>query len=202
MATSLHEQRLEAVTQHLLASGATSVLDLGCGPGELLLRLVAHPQFSRIVGIDIDETALLEARQLLGLGLFDPSGRVTIRHSSFEAADPDLTGFAAAALVETIEHIDPHRLTRVERAVFGYMRPSLILVTTPNQEYNPFHGLADHQRRHPDHRFEWDRQKFCKWSEGVADRNGYQVTFAAIGPYDPVYGSSTQMARFEREKPS
>ncbi|MDT8363297.1 MAG: methyltransferase domain-containing protein [Nitrosomonas sp.] len=199
MAISLHEQRLDAVVQQLLASGATSVLDLGCGTGELLLRLVAHHQFSNIVGIDIDEAVLMEARQMLGIGLFDPTGRVTIRHGSFEQTSTDLTGFAAAALVETIEHIDPHRLTRVEHAIFGYMQPVLVLVTTPNQDYNPLHGLASHQYRHPDHRFEWSRKKFREWSQGVAARNGYQVTFNDIGPYDTVYGSSTQMARFERD---
>lgn len=199
MALSLHEQRLNVVVQQLLASGATSLLDLGCGPGELLLRLVPYHQFSRIVGMDIDESALAEARQMLGIGWFDSTGRVEIRHGSFEQADADLTGFAAATLVETIEHIDPHRLARVEHAVFGSMQPGLVLITTPNHEYNLFHGLTYDQRRHPDHRFEWDRKKFREWSQGVAARNGYQVMFEDIGPCDPMFGSSTQMARFERE---
>jgi methylase of polypeptide subunit release factors len=45
--------------------GARSVLDLGCGPGELLLRLAREPQFERIVGVDISPDALQEARRLL-----------------------------------------------------------------------------------------------------------------------------------------
>jgi len=196
MSSALHEQRLDTVARELLASGARSVLDLGCGPGKLLLRLVQQPQFERIIGIDIDEHALREARLTLGLGLPDQADRVQVRYGSFEAADRDYAGFDAAALVETIEHIDPRRLSRVESAVFGSMRPATIVVTTPNHEYNVLHGMTPGRLRHPGHRFEWNRAKFQQWAQGVADRNHYAVTFLDIGPPDPLRGSSTQMARF------
>ena len=75
MSTLLHIERLDAVVRALLDSGATSVLDLGCGPGELLLRLREHPQFVRLLGIDIDERALADARAVLGLNwLLDGRG--------------------------------------------------------------------------------------------------------------------------------
>ncbi len=196
MTSALHEERLDTVVHHLLGSGARSVLDLGCGPGELLLRLALQPQFTRIIGIDIDEQVLSEARLVLGLGLPAKADRVQVRYGSFEAADREFQGFDAAALVETIEHIDPRRLSRVEHAVFGSMRPATVLVSTPNQEHNILHGMAPGRLRHPGHRFEWDRAKFQQWAQGVAARNGYQVGFIAIGPFDPLRGSSTQMARF------
>jgi 3' terminal RNA ribose 2'-O-methyltransferase Hen1 len=196
MASALHKERLDAVVRHLLDSGAARVLDLGCGPGELMQRLAQQPQFTCIIGIDIDARVLGEARSALGLGLPHPAGRVQVRYGSFEEADPELVGFDAAALVETIEHIDPGRLPRVERAVFGSMRPRTVLVTTPNQEFNVLHGMAPGKRRHPGHRFEWNRAKFRQWAEGVAQRNGYDVSFTDIGTNDPVRGSSTQMARF------
>lgn len=196
MTSALHEERLAAVVYHLLDSGASSVLDLGCGPGELLLRLVQQPQFTRIIGIDINEYVLSEARLVLGLGLPDYTDRVQVRYGSFEAAEQEFKGFEAAALVETIEHVDPRRLSRVESAVFGAMRPATVLVTTPNQEYNILHGMAPGRLRHPDHRFEWNRAKFRQWAQGVAARNGYNVRFIDIGAFDPLRGSSTQMARF------
>lgn len=196
MASALHEERLNAVVRHLLDSGAARVLDLGCGPGELLRRLAGQPQFTRIVGIDIDERALGEARFALGIGFPDPADRVQVRYGSFEEADAELIGFDAAVLVETIEHIDPGRLSRVERAVFGVMRPCIVLVTTPNQEYNVLHGMTPGKRRHPGHRFEWSRAKFRQWAQGVAERNSYCVSFGDIGPPDPLRGSSTQMASF------
>lgn len=196
MTSALHDERLEIVVSHLVDSGATHVLDLGCGAGELLQRLVLVPRFTRIVGIDIDQHALAEARLSLGLGLPDRADRVQVRYGSFEEADPELCDFDAAALVETVEHIDPRRLSRVEAAVFSAMRPRTVLITTPNHDYNVLHGMAPGQLRHPGHRFEWNRDKFRQWARGIAARNRYDVDFIDIGICDPLLGSSTQMAKF------
>lgn len=200
MSSELHEERLDMVVRQLLKTGATRVLDLGCGTGELLQRLVRESQFIQIVGIDIDNQALVEARRTLGLDLLNHADRVQVRYGSFEEEDRDLFGFDAAALVETLEHIEPGRLSRVERAVFGGFRPGTVLVTTPNQEYNLLHGMAPGQKRHPGHRFEWNRSKFRQWAQGVASRNEYDVSFLDIGTRDPLRGSSTQMARFTIRK--
>ncbi len=197
MSTLLHVERLDAVVGELLAGGATRVLDLGCGPGELLLRLRAHPQFVQLLGIDIDERALADARSALGLDWLQPEPRLSVRLGSFEEVDAELKGFDAAVMLETIEHIAPGHLPRVERAVFGGMHPRLLLVTTPNQEYNVLHGMPAGSKRHPGHHFEWTRAQFQRWANGVAQRHGYSVSFSDLGPPDPVRGSSTQMAKFE-----
>lgn len=198
MASPIHEERLDTVMHHLVACGARSVLDLGCGDGELLQRLAGNAQFDRLLGIDIDDGALAAARRALGLGLRSRSGRIEVRHGSFEAADTALSGFDAAALIETIEHVDPRRLARVEHAVFQRIRPRIVLVTTPNQEYNVLHELAPGELRHPGHHFEWCRAKFRRWARGVGARCAYEVVFFDIGPPDELRGSTTQMARFTR----
>lgn len=196
MTTPLHQERLDSVVRELLDSSASRVIDLGCGHGELLLALRAHGQFEHLLGIDIDRRALASARLALGIDLFTPGERLAVRYGSFEEAYPHLGGFDAAVMLETIEHIEPGRLPRVERAVFGMMRPRTVLITTPNREYNILHGMPPGQRRHPGHRFEWTRTQFQLWCAGVAERNGYTVCFADIGPVDALRGSSTQMARF------
>lgn len=195
----LHETRFEAVTSRLLGAGVRSVLDLGCGPGELLLRLASHPQFERIVGIDISTSALAQAREKLRITATNPHPQVSVALASFSEPDAKLTGFDAGVMLETIEHIDPNRLSLVESAVFGCFRPRLVLVTTPNAEYNPILGLGPNMFRHPDHRFEWDRPRFRRWCQGVARRNDYSVSFADIGEYDNDLGASTQMAAFETD---
>ena len=201
MSTGLHEERLATVVRSLLRSGAQSVLDLGCGPGELLVRLVREAQFRRIVGVDISPAALREAEVLLGPELAAGDGRVQLIEASFASPDPRFEGFDAAVLVETIEHIDPRRLSAVERAVFGGYRPATVIATTPNSEYNPIHGTPAWAFRHPEHRFEWTRAKFRAWALGVARRNGYLAAFGDIGEADPVLGSSTQMATLTRRAP-
>ncbi len=65
MNPTLHDQRIEAVMDLLVHSSTRRVIDLGCGRGDLLKRLVACGQFERIVGIDTSIEALSEAQREL-----------------------------------------------------------------------------------------------------------------------------------------
>jgi hypothetical protein len=102
-------------------------------------------------------------------------------------------------LAEVVEHVDPGRLGALEQAVFGAAAPPVVLVTTPNAEYNPLYpGLAPGALRHPDHRFEWTRAQFRAWARAVADRYGYAVRFEPVGDADPGAGPPTQLAVLHR----
>jgi small RNA 2'-O-methyltransferase len=196
--TSLHEQRLATVLQVLLDSGATSVLDLGCGTGALLNLLLREKQFVRVTGVEASSAALSIAERELFAGGRAGHSRLSLIHGSFADEDARLTGFDAAAMVETIEHVDPGRLSSVERAVFALYRPRIVVMTTPNVEYNVLYGMPDGALREPDHWFEWSRAKFRTWATGVAKRNGYTVVLADIGEEHPMLGCPTQMAIFSR----
>jgi hypothetical protein len=113
--------------------------------------------------------------------------------------DKRLEGFDAAAVVEVIEHLDPPRLSAFERVLFEFARPRTVVLTTPNREYNVvWETLPAGQFRHADHRFEWSRQEFQSWANGIAARFGYAVRFLPVGPEDKVLGPPTQMGVFER----
>lgn len=195
--TRLHEARLDHVCAVLRSTGARRVVDLGCGSGGLLLRLLREPQFEDVVGVDDSGRSLALSRDLLARHLRGPAPRLRLLRGSYLDGNDALTGFEAAAMVETIEHVDPGQLSRVERAVFGHYRPRVLYMTTPNADYNPLLGLAAGQFREPDHRFEWGRARFRQWALGLAKRNGYRVAFGAIGDADPHLGAPTQTAAFE-----
>lgn len=217
--TPLHEERLEAVVDAVRSSGARSLLDLGCGDGDVLVRLAREPKLERLLGLDLDARCLEQVR--LRLDAEVPSGisadaahapaqritpdgeprgpRIELRHGSLTEPDDALIGFDCAILVETIEHIDPRDLAQVEQALFARMRPRTAIITTPNAEFNPLLEVPPNRFRHPDHRFEWDRARFQRWARGIAQRHDYSLRHRDIGGVHPLYGGASQMALFRRK---
>lgn len=198
---SLNAQRMGSVLGVLKASGASSVLDLGCGEGNLLRDLVKERQFERIVGMDVSVRSLERALGRLKMDRMPEMQRkrITLIHGSLMYRDARLAGFDAAACVEVIEHLDPPRLRAFERAVFEFARPGTVVITTPNAEYNGmWESLPAGRFRHRDHRFEWTRAEFRAWAERVAGEHGYRVRYLPVGPEDAAVGSPTQMGVFER----
>ena len=196
---SLNEHRIGAVLAALRASGATRVLDLGCGEGKLLRALLEDQQFEKIVGMDVSIRSLETARDRLKLDHLPErqAARIKLIHGSLIYRDRRLEGFEAAAVVEVVEHLDPPRLSAFERAVFEFARPGIVVLTTPNREYNVrWETVGPERLRHPDHRFEWTRAEFRDWAESMAGRFGYAVRFQPVGPVDEAVGSPTQMAVF------
>lgn len=191
----MHEERLEAVLAAVTEAGAQSVLDLGCGDGDLFLRLAGRAGIERLVGIDICTTSLARLQSRLSQAP-PPLARVELRIGSMTEAHPALAGFDCAVLVETIEHINPSDLSQLERAVFLQMRPRTVIITTPNAEFNTLLGVPAHRFRHPDHRFEWPRAKFRQWGDRVAAAFGYAVQYRDIAGRHPVLGGASQMAKF------
>jgi 3' terminal RNA ribose 2'-O-methyltransferase Hen1 len=196
---TLHTHRLNQVATTLKELEAKSVLDLGCGEGKLLRRLLADRAFERIVGMDVSHRSLEIASAKLRLDRMPERQRkrIQIMQGSLLYRDTRLNGFDAAALVEVIEHLDTPRLTALERVIFEFARPRHIVITTPNREYNVlFPTLPLGKMRHNDHRFEWTRAEFAAWAEPVAAKFGYEVRFAPVGTIDPLYGAPSQMAVF------
>lgn len=75
-----------------------------------------------------------------------------------------------------IEHLDPHDLARYWDVHLGVLKPNMLIVTTPNREFNVIFETVEklsgkpgqaysrdglsYQVRHDDHRFEYTREEF------------------------------------------
>jgi 3' terminal RNA ribose 2'-O-methyltransferase Hen1 len=193
----LHKLRIDFAAERLASLGAARVLDLGCGEGRLIKRLLTNKAHAEIVGVDVSHRELEIAGYKLKLERLSTAqrARVKLLHGCLTYRDARLKGFDAAALVEVIEHVDLERLPALEDAVFGHAAPRAVIVTTPNAEYN---AIFEEPRamRHEDHRFEWDRATFEAWAARVADRYGYAVTTEPLGPLHEALGAPSQAATF------
>lgn len=197
---SLHAQRHVAVVDALASAGVESVLDMGCNDGKLLERLSSEERLTTVFGFDVAANVLWKARRRCGLkGRPKETDRVKVFVGSLFYTDERMRGFDAATCVEVIEHLEPTRLGDFENVVFAFARPRVVVLTTPNVEYNVrFEFLEPGKLRHNDHRFEWTRAQFRAWCEAVAARQGYAVTYGSVGPDDPQVGPPSQMAVFTR----
>ncbi|MFJ2648382.1 3' terminal RNA ribose 2'-O-methyltransferase Hen1 [Streptomyces sp. NPDC087420] len=196
---SLADQRREAILGALRDAGASTVLDLGCGQGQLVQALLKDVRFTHVMGVDVSVRALTIAARRLKLDRLGErqAARVTLTQGSLTYTDKRLKGYDAAVLAEVVEHLDLPRLPALEYAVFGSARPSTVVVTTPNVEYHVrWETLPAGHVRHSDHRFEWTRAEFRDWAGEVAGRHGYTVAYVPVGPDDPEVGPPTQMAVF------
>jgi 2-polyprenyl-3-methyl-5-hydroxy-6-metoxy-1,4-benzoquinol methylase len=202
-AKPLNLMRREAILAKLEELGAVSVIDLGCGQGELVGALLARPRFARVGGMDVSPMALTIAARKLRLERMPDAkrARLTLFQGALTYTDKRLSGYDAAVLMEVIEHVDPPRLAALERVVFGRAKPQHVLVTTPNIEHNVRYEFLT-GLRHPDHRFEWTRAEFAGWATRVAAQYGYQVAFVPVGDDDPEVGPPTQMGVFTRDQRS
>ena len=176
---SLNDQRLAAVIERIQASGARRVVDLGCGEGKLVQRMLRDTKVGHGA----------RRRRVVACA----GGRVAPSASRHDGAAPARASRPApgcahlprprACRASTPPRSSRSSSTSTRRAsarssapLFAHARPATVIVTTPNVEYNAlFETLPTGTLRHRDHRFEWTRAEFEAWAAGVAERHGYTV---------------------------
>lgn len=199
--TPLNKQRLEAVKDAVLASGAASVIDLGCGECRLTSLLLNEPQIRKVTACDVSVRVLEKAARRLHLDKASSprKDKLTLMQASLTYRDKRFEGHDCACVVEVIEHIDPMRVPAFERAVFEFAAPETVILTTPNREYNAnYEFLKEDSLRHSDHRFEWTRAEFRAWTEHICEKFGYSCQISGIGDADETLGTPTQMGVFTK----
>ncbi|KYM82563.1 UPF0486 protein C1orf59 like protein [Atta colombica] len=186
------------------------IVDYGCGELGLLLYLKAIPEVEEILCVDVDREVLErykeKAAPLITELLSSRERKLTIDICEGSVTDNDvkLKNANAVICIELIEHLYPDTLIDLPFNIFGYIKPEVAIITTPNVEYNiVFPHLSGY--RHPDHKFEWTREQFQDWAQNIVVRYPYyRVTFHGIcnGPEGTEeFGALTQMAVFHRISP-
>lgn len=117
---------------------------------------------------------------------------------------PCFRHFDVVTLIEVIEHLYLKDLEELVKHVFGHIQPRLVIVTTPNADFNVlFATMICGQFRHADHKFEFTRAEFQSWAQNIVQTYGYRVEFDGLGdvPRHEAHrnlGFCTQIALFHR----
>lgn len=82
--------------------------------------------------------------------------------------DDRLKEYETIVCSEVIEHLFDKDLEPFLDVALGFYKPRVLIVTTPNGEYNVHfpdlqYGTEHAIFRHDDHKFEWTRQQFQNW---------------------------------------
>ncbi|NXX88773.1 HENMT methyltransferase, partial [Centropus bengalensis] len=205
----LYKQRYQFVKDLVEKHKPKKVADLGCADCTLLWMLKCCSCIEVLAGLDVCATVMKENMHRLaplpGDYLQPPerSLTVTLHHGSVAHKDPCMLGFDLVTCIELIEHLEESELKKFPEVVFGFMAPSIVVITTPNSEFNPLlPGVI--LSRHPDHKFEWSRAQFESWALETARSYDYSVEFTGVG--DPPTGMEnvgfcTQIGVFVRKCP-
>uniref|UniRef100_A0A8D0FM81 Small RNA 2'-O-methyltransferase n=1 Tax=Strix occidentalis caurina TaxID=311401 RepID=A0A8D0FM81_STROC len=182
----LYKQRYQFIKDLVEKYKPKKVADLGCADCTLLWMLKFCSCIEVLAGLDICASVMKEKMHRLSplpVDYLQPPERsltVTLHHGSVAHKDPCMLGFDLVTCIELIEHLEESELKKFPEVVFGFMAPSLVVISTPNSEFNPLlPGVT--LFRHPDHKFEWNRVQFQSWALEIARHYGYSVEFTGVG---------------------
>lgn len=204
-------QRYAAVCEILSRDGQIeSVVDFGCSTGVFLTYLKRLGRLRRYVGVDVTYAFLEDLHELTGPFTWDSTHRrahtLSVEFFKGNVSDRDsrLGGFDAVTCIELVEHLQEEDLRKMPENIFGFIRPRIVVITTPNRDFNVvFPGLQG--MRHWDHKFEWSRAEFRAWCSDIVQRYpGYTVEYSGVGDSPSAehrgVGHCTQIATFKRTR--
>uniref|UniRef100_A0A2A4JR26 Small RNA 2'-O-methyltransferase n=1 Tax=Heliothis virescens TaxID=7102 RepID=A0A2A4JR26_HELVI len=205
----MYAQRYAAVSDCLMderwCGRIEKVVDFGHHDMSFIKYLKEVPGIRCILGVDIETIPLRCSSDLIGSDEYTPKRESPLQVTLFQgnAADPDyrLIGCDAVIAIEMIEHMLPHDLDRLVHTVFGFVKPWIVVFTTPNADFNVlFKALEKNGLRRWDHLFEWTREQFHDWCSNIVVRYpNYTVVCQGVGPGPPGtshYGCCSQLSLF------
>ncbi|KAG4081681.1 hypothetical protein H8356DRAFT_1757155, partial [Neocallimastix lanati (nom. inval.)] len=190
------------------------VIDYGCNVGNLLEVLKNNSDYEEIIAVDNDENVLKEAYEkskvtkYFMVYLKTKPLNIKLLKGNIKYADVRLLNSDALICSEVIEHLDNETLEIFPKIVFNIYKPKVVIITTPNCEFNYYfkelnYGTPQQKFRHEEHLFEWTRKEFNLWVKNIAEKYNYKFEITGIGSapkeiVDGDRGYCTQIAIFER----
>jgi SAM-dependent methyltransferase len=128
----------------LIRAQQVTVLDLGCGPGSLGLRVLEVNPRARVVGVDVDPVLLEMGRQIAGPRL----GSITFREADLRDGDwwDEYRGAFDLVLTMTALHwLSPANLRHTHARIFAALKPGGWVLNSDHMSSDFPDSLAHHR---------------------------------------------------------
>ncbi|OAF70229.1 hypothetical protein A3Q56_02002 [Intoshia linei] len=199
-------QRYELVSNNLKYMNASSVLDVGCSDMKFFQYLKNTKTIHRIGMLDLDEKTMYESDEPKRCynEAFKNRPHFIVECMLADIfnvkKNTDLAKFDAVSMIEFVEHIHEDKLNDLIKIIFEYMSPRIVIITTPNSDYNHLLEMKN-KFRHDDHKFEWTQNEFQTWCTEISSKYQYKLDFEGVGKLitdtDERVGFCSQVAIFE-----
>lgn len=185
-----------------------TVTDFGCANFSFFCQHLLVCEFLSTVNlVDIDRKIIETALPIISLERYRQTvsnGRNTLTVNIFEGSvakkDDRILGSDVVVAIELIEHLFPDELEQFPSTVFGFIQPKLVIITTPNYDFNVLFENGN-GFRHYDHKFEFTKTEFADWTNNIIQKYDYSVKLYGIGE-PPInsenVGYCSQMAVFKK----
>ncbi|XP_020114657.1 small RNA 2'-O-methyltransferase-like isoform X1 [Ananas comosus] len=125
----------------------------------------------------------------------------------------DISRKSLTRAAKVIEHMEEDQALLFEDIALSSFCPRILVVSTPNYEYNPILQRSSVPNkeddsedksgpckfRNNDHKFEWTRAQFEHWANKLILRHDYSVEFSGVGGLGNIEpGFASQIAVFRR----
>lgn len=185
-----------------------NVADFGAAELTLVQYLKNLDFINQITAVDIDRQLLESHKNRCRPLLFDHLNKrneplnLSVLCGSVLEFDSRLYDLDCICAIELIEHLQPGDVPKFTCNVFGALLPRHVILTTPNKDFNLLFEFKEDQMRHWDHKFEWTREEFKEYCDGVVSRFNYTYKLVGVGdpPPDQLHvGPCSQGALFTRK---
>lgn len=143
-----------------------------------------------------------------GLDGIDGMIATEVSRGSHSTSSPlNIRALIPGQILQVIEHMTATAFDKFPRVILGGYRPKVLVITTPNHEFNPWFvssskdeesrnrfpdptGRTNRIFRDDDHEFEMTTAEFQDWANAIADEHAYDVAFSGVGLLGAYYGGS------------
>ncbi|MGY0037717.1 methyltransferase domain-containing protein [Pedobacter sp. NJ-S-72] len=190
--SSPHHVRHQMVILELKMHECQEIIDIGCGNGSFLFNCALNFPKAKLTGIDSDTNEINTAKKATKKN----HKNANILFKDNDILDTRNIKSDIVTLIEVIEHFNLNEVDMLFETIFKTIKAQILVLTTPNYEYNDYLKTNLNSFRHEDHKFEFTNQELISFTNTIGKKYNLKTLVLPIGFIKGNGSSISQMAIF------